>query len=71
MCRLIHSSGEQLVSVVRVGRPGRDWKEFGTNLTYATRYCTSGLLALASEEDIDAPPEKKQDQGNGAIDCEA
>ena len=60
VCRLIHVSGEQVVSVVHVGRPGNDWKEFGSKLTYATRYCVSGLLALASEEDMDAPIDKSR-----------
>lgn len=60
VCRLVHSSGEQVVSVVHIGKPGRDWKDFGTSVTYATRYAISGLLGVASEEDIDAPPEREK-----------
>lgn len=65
--RIIHDTGEQLTSVIRIGNPGPKWQEFGKNVTYATRYNVSTLLGIASEDDVDAVPaeEPKPKQKNG------
>ena len=76
VCQLLHSSGEFMVSVVHIGSP-RQWKEFGGNITYATRYAVGGLLGCAAEDDMDAPegerqqrsqqrPAERQQRGKGA-----
>lgn len=59
VCQLLHSSGEYMVSVVQIGSP-RQWKEFGGNITYATRYAVGGLLGCAAEDDMDAPEGERQ-----------
>ena len=49
---LIHSSGEWISSTIPIGHPD-EWKQYGGALTYAKRYATAGLLAVASDEDTD------------------
>ena len=49
---LIHSSGEWISSTIPIGHPD-EWKQYGGALTYAKRYATAGLLAVAADEDTD------------------
>ena len=50
---LQHSSGESISSTIPIGEP-REWKEYGSALTYAKRYAVSGLLGVAADDDTDA-----------------
>ena len=50
---LQHSSGESISSTIPIGQP-REWKEYGSALTYAKRYAVSGLLGVAADDDTDA-----------------
>ena len=50
---LQHSSGESISSAIPIGQP-KEWKEYGSALTYARRYAVSGLLGVAADDDTDA-----------------
>ena len=52
---IIHESGEWVASIIPVGTPTDDWKDFGAGLTYARRYGLKGLIAIEPDDDLDAP----------------
>ena len=62
---VVHSSGEFLTSVIHIGHP-KQWQEFGSCLTYAERYNASALLAVAGEDDLDAPEGERQQRQQGS-----
>ena len=51
---LMHESGQCLRSVAMLGE-AKDMQEYGKRVTYMRRYALSSMLALATEDDDDAP----------------
>ncbi len=61
---LTHSSGQWKKSRLHLNVSGSDMNALGSTLTYARRYALSGMLGLATDDDVDALPDiqKQQDR---------
>lgn len=57
--RLEHSSGEWKESSLELSPENAEPKSLGMLLTYLSRYGYTGILGLATAEDLDAPPGNK------------
>lgn len=63
---LAHSSGQWIKSRLHLNVAGGDMKALGTALTYCRRYALSGMLGLATDDDLDALEEKPKQQARKA-----
>lgn len=60
-----HSTGAEIVSVVRVSRDDKNIKNFGAAITYLRRYIVSAMLGVAADEDLDE--DTRDGAGNGVL----
>lgn len=51
--KLIHSSGGEITSRIKISFRAEEISKFGKNITYYRRYALSALLGIVSDEDVD------------------
>jgi len=65
-----HTTGAEIIAVMRVQRGDGDIKKFGANITYLRRYIVSALLGVAADDDLDEDRDPDAGAGQSPVPAE-